>query len=340
MKEHTTNAMKVSVIIPVYGVERYIERCVRSLFGQTMQDGIEFIFVNDCTPDRSIDIIHSLLDEYPHRRPQTRIIDHTENQGLAVARVTGVKAAQGEFVIHCDSDDWVEPDMYELLYNKAAETGADITGCDFFEELPDGTKYKQQRFDLPHDELLLQLTSAGTIEGFLWNRLVSRQFYLSGNYHAPKGTTLLEDLAVTLPMHIDTARVAYVAKALYHYNRTIADSMSSDMDLKKIRSAASVLSTLYDTVRPQSIKDRLAQRLVSYLVIPIIMPEHYNPDFWRQTFRPIAEIHKSHITFKRKISLWLVNHHCDHLNLLFVRLYADVFRRKSFILQHSPYHNE
>lgn len=125
---------KVSVIIPVYGVERYIEQCARSLFEQTMQDGIEYIFVDDCSPDKSIEILENVLREYPHRRLQTRIIRHTENQGLGGARKTGMEYATGEYIIHCDSDDWVEPDMYETLYRKATEENADIVGCDYIFE--------------------------------------------------------------------------------------------------------------------------------------------------------------------------------------------------------------
>ena len=102
---------KVSVVIPVYGVEKYIERCARSLFEQTMQEGIEYIFVDDCSPDRSIEILEKVLKEYPHREPQVKIIQHSKNQGIFYTRNTGVENATGEYIIHCDSDDWVEPDI-------------------------------------------------------------------------------------------------------------------------------------------------------------------------------------------------------------------------------------
>ena len=73
----------LSVIIPVYGVEKYIARCAHSLFSQTMQEGIEFIFIDDCTPDRSIDILCEVLEQYPHRKAQTRIVSHADEQRLA-----------------------------------------------------------------------------------------------------------------------------------------------------------------------------------------------------------------------------------------------------------------
>ena len=89
-------SVKVSVCIPVYGVEKYIERCARSLFEQTMQEGIEFIFVNDCTPDKNIEILERVLAEYPHRKEQTKIIHHENNKGLVSARNTGLTYAVGE----------------------------------------------------------------------------------------------------------------------------------------------------------------------------------------------------------------------------------------------------
>ena len=101
---------KVSVIVPVYGVERYMERCARSLFEQTLDD-IEFIFVDDCSPDRSLDILNEVLEEYVDRQLQTQIVRLDQNGGLPNARKVGLRLATGNYIIHCDSDVWVERDM-------------------------------------------------------------------------------------------------------------------------------------------------------------------------------------------------------------------------------------
>ncbi len=102
--------IKVSVIIPVYNVEKYIEHCARSLMEQTLMD-IEYIFVDDCTPDHSMEILQRVLTDYPERLESIRIIHHTQNSGLATVRNTGLQSAQGEYIKHCDRADWVEPDM-------------------------------------------------------------------------------------------------------------------------------------------------------------------------------------------------------------------------------------
>ena len=132
---------KVSVIVPVYGAENFIERCARSLFEQTLDD-IEYIFVNDCTPDRSMEILKNVLSNYPSRRDQVKIINHEHNQGQAGARTTGMKAAAGEYMIHCDPDDWVETDMYEQLYLSAIKYKAEIVTCGIIHHEKNGTVWK------------------------------------------------------------------------------------------------------------------------------------------------------------------------------------------------------
>ena len=104
--------MKVSVLVPVYGVEKYIERCARSLFEQTYSD-LEYVFVNDCTPDQSIEILKKVMAEYPQRKNAVKIVNHAKNRGLAAARNTAYDNATGDFVTIVDSDDWLEWDALE-----------------------------------------------------------------------------------------------------------------------------------------------------------------------------------------------------------------------------------
>lgn len=121
---------KVSVIIPVYRTEKYIERCVRSLFNQTL-DEIEYLFIDDCSPDNSIKILNNVLEDYPHRKEQVIIHRMSRNSGQAIVRNWGMQNATGEYVIHCDSDDWVDADMYRAMYDKAVEEHSDVVICDY-----------------------------------------------------------------------------------------------------------------------------------------------------------------------------------------------------------------
>ena len=120
---------KVSVIVPVYNAGLFIERCVRSLFEQTLED-IEYIFVDDCSPDNSMDILLNVIEEYPHRKPNVTIMRHEVNTGQSGARKTGMHVAKGEYIIHCDADDWVDVDMYERMYRLAVEKDVEAVCCD------------------------------------------------------------------------------------------------------------------------------------------------------------------------------------------------------------------
>ena len=135
---------KVSVLVPVYGVEKYIERCARSLFEQTMDD-IEFIFVDDCTPDHSIEILKSVIEEYrlrfAEKKYEVRIERLPTNSGLAAVRRHGIQLATGDYIINCDSDDWVDVTMYEKMYNKAIEEDADMVVCDYYRS--DGVTHRE-----------------------------------------------------------------------------------------------------------------------------------------------------------------------------------------------------
>ena len=135
----TSQPPLVSVIVPMYGVENYIARCAESLFAQTYPL-IEFIFVDDGGKDRTVEILRGILERQdPSLQARVRIISK-ENGGLPHARKTGLDAATGEYVLHVDSDDWVEPDTVEKLVRMAVGTDADIVVYDLWKEYGDRRK--------------------------------------------------------------------------------------------------------------------------------------------------------------------------------------------------------
>lgn len=122
---------KVSIVVAIYNVAQYIEDCVRSLCRQTLDD-IEIILVDDCSPDNSIELAMRVLEEFPHRKPQVKVVRHEKNTGSKEVRKDGVAQADGEYIIHVDGDDYADERMAELMYSKAVETDADIVICDFW----------------------------------------------------------------------------------------------------------------------------------------------------------------------------------------------------------------
>ena len=223
----------VSVCIPVYGVEKYIERCARSLFEQTMTDGIEFIFVNDCTNDRSIEILEQILSEYPQRKNQVKIIHHDTNQGLTGARNTALKYAQGEYIIHCDSDDWVDIKMYENMYNKAIETDADMVYCDYKLE-----SSKTQNVCLKSTlsaVAMLKGVLDTSIHGSLCNKMFRREIALDEKLYVPEHICLMEDTLRISQMLLKCGKIAKCdVPVYYHYQREHSGSYT-DVNSYKIQ---------------------------------------------------------------------------------------------------------
>ena len=134
---------KVSVIIPIYKVERYITRCAESLMRQTLPE-VQFVFVDDATPDNSISLLEAVLERYPERRGDVVILRHNANKGLPSARNTGLSVAEGEYIFHCDSDDFVEVDMLAKMYALVEKESADIVWCDWYLSFEGSERYMRQ----------------------------------------------------------------------------------------------------------------------------------------------------------------------------------------------------
>ena len=207
--------IKVSVCVPVYGVEKYIERCARSLFEQTMKEGIEFIFVDDCTPDRSMEILERVREEYPERIRQVKIVRHPENQGLTGARNTALKEAEGEYIIHCDSDDWVDSDFYETMYKKAVETGADVVWAPFVVESADNSIAVLPK-TADSIKSYIRKNSGGHFNS-LWNKLYRKEIALLQNLIVPDEICFGEDFLRNIQMLNVCRSIAFVSGTYYHY---------------------------------------------------------------------------------------------------------------------------
>lgn len=203
---------KVSVIVPVYGVEKYIERCARSLFEQTLDD-IEYLFIDDCTPDRSIELLQQVLEDYPQRKPQVVIHRMDQNSGQAAVRKWGMQNATGEYVIHCDSDDWVDTDMYRAMYEKAKKEAADVVVCDFARVSED---YRTEIRGC-HSEDIGEFTENCLFQRdswSLWNKLFKTACYKDILY--PVGN-MGEDMLIFFQLISHCHKMSYIPSVFYNY---------------------------------------------------------------------------------------------------------------------------
>ena len=194
------NNPAISIIVPIYKAEETLLRCLDSLKAQTFTD-FEVLMVDDGSLDRC----GEMIDAYAQKDSRFKAY-HKENGGVSSARQYGIDHAQGEFTIHADPDDWVEPTMLEELYGKAKEEDADMVICDFFENTYKGQKYV--------------------------NKLIRRVCYSMFDIHFPSEINFCEDKYVIATILKNDIKVTYLPCAYYHYVRNEADSLSMRYSVK------------------------------------------------------------------------------------------------------------
>lgn len=222
----------VSILVPVYGVEKYIERCARSLFEQTYEN-IEYVFVDDCGTDHSIDILNQVVECYPTRKQNVRIVRHEQNRGLAAARNTAVKCANCDFILHVDSDDYVDLDFVEKLVKKQMECDADMVSSDcIYESLYKKTIIQCSRTKIPHELALSCIFGKNLIN--IWGRLIRKSLYIENNVSVKEGLNMAEDYQVISRLAYYARKVDYIEDSFYHYMNTNENSYSLIFNKKKI----------------------------------------------------------------------------------------------------------
>jgi glycosyltransferase involved in cell wall biosynthesis len=224
---------KITVIVPIYKVEKFIARCANALFNQTLQD-IEYIFVNDATPDDSIKILNEVLVDYPERIPQVRIINHEKNRGLPAARNTGLKHANGEYIYHCDSDDYIECTMLKTMYDTAIEHESDIVWSDWYLTFEEKERYMRQPYYTTAFDALKGMLS-GQMKYNVWNKLARRALYSDNDIRFPEGYGMGEDMTMIL-LFAYAQKVTYIPQAFYHYVKYNYNAFSQTFSTEHLKS--------------------------------------------------------------------------------------------------------
>lgn len=222
----------VSILLPVYNVEPYIERCLRSIFEQTYEN-LEYIIVDDASPDKSIDVVQKISAEYPHRKDNVHIIRHETNKGISASRNTLIANARGEFVSHVDPDDWLEPNAIELFVRKQQETNADIvTGHTYFHYADRiETDANKGHYNPSHRELLFNMImediDIASIIRVYWAKLIRRSLYIDNGITSNE--TMHRDDLLPLYKLFHLANIVICADFfIYHYDRDIPGSLMAN----------------------------------------------------------------------------------------------------------------
>lgn len=220
---------KISIIVPVYKAESPIRKCLDSIISQTFIDW-ECILVDDGSPDSS----GAICDEYAANDCRFRVI-HKQNGGVSAARQTGLDAVKGEYVIHADPDDWVEPPMLEDLYAKAKEDDADMVICDFYTDIAGTNRLDKQDITSLYSEDLLNDMFIGNIHGSCCNKLVRKAIIDRCHACFPEGVNYCEDVSFNVQLFQYGVKAIYLNQAYYHYVQ-VETSITNKFSVKTFES--------------------------------------------------------------------------------------------------------
>ena len=253
---------KVSVVTPVYGVEAFIERCARSLFEQTLDD-MEFLFIDDCTPDKSIDVLKTVLEDYPQRKEQVFFHKMEKNSGQAAVRQWGILNATGDYVIHCDSDDWVDVNMYKMLYETAIKDNADVVISDYYESDSKNINNRYKGCKGTEVSSVIDDILFRKVHSALWNKLFRRELYSKG-IDFPKGN-LWEDMAIVIQLLLKCDTVSYIPEPYYYYYfnpSSIINCQSKEKNIRNFLSERDNLNIVINSLANSSWTDKYSDNIV------------------------------------------------------------------------------
>lgn len=202
--------MKISVLVPVYGVEKYIARCAESLFGQTYED-LEYVFVDDCTTDRSMAVLHEVMERWPGRKGQVRILRNDSNRGIGYTRQRLIDVATGDYVTFVDSDDYLPPRAMELLATEAARSGVEMVDGAWRSVTPGGVGEAHMPYpERVEGRYLKLMLCQDIVSNRMWGRLIRRTLFTECGVSLVPGIDFSEDYSV-------------MTRLLYFSNRSTID---------------------------------------------------------------------------------------------------------------------
>ncbi len=231
--------MKISVIIPIYNVSEYIERCINSILRQKYQN-LEVILVDDCSPDNSLDIAKNALDK---SGLEVKYISHKENRGLSAARNSGIKEASGDYLYFLDSDDELTIDSLEILARRSDNADC-IVGNYKVEKL--ASRYTSKRYNVNRiltKEIIIKAFANGDIPVMAWNKLVRRDFVIKNDLLFREGL-INEDELWSFKLVICADKIIQIADPTYIYYIRENSIMTNSKKQKVIESAITIYEEL------------------------------------------------------------------------------------------------
>lgn len=227
--------MTVSILVPIYNVEKFIGRCAESLFRQTYAD-LEYVFVDDCTPDRSVDVLRSVIARYPAREGQVRLLRSSANMGIGAVRQRLIDECTGTCLTFVDSDDYLPPRAVELLVAEMQRTDADMVDGAWQSITPEGPSAVRLPYQGHGDKrYLAMMLSQNIVYHNMWGRLYRRRLFTDNGIRLLPGIDYGEDYSV-MPRLLFFARRSFINEPVYCYSEENVSSYTHTASLRHTRS--------------------------------------------------------------------------------------------------------
>ena len=299
----------ISIIIPCYNAALYIDKCIRHICNQTFTGQIEIIFIDDCSTDDTILSIETSLRSNAYNGLYS-IIRNSNNKGVAIARITGIKQAKGQYILFCDSDDWMETNMCQRMYDEVLTSSADLVICDYRNVYESDSNISLNNCvdNFLQGLLLCKCT------GSLWNKLIKRELLINDRIIYPQ-SSFCEDYVYSIQLAILAKKIRYVAEPLYnYYHRPGSIVMANDRssinkrireNLENHRIVEQILKkyNLYEVYNSEVI----ALKLIVKNSIRAYLPKFEYYFMWLKTYPEVTiEMFKSrHISIRSKIAYFI-----------------------------------
>lgn len=259
---------KVSICVPIYGVEKFISKCADSLFKQTYEN-IEYIFVNDQTQDNSIEVLNSVIEKNPQRKNQIFIIEHSINSGLSAARETAIQHATGTYLMHVDSDDYLEPNTIMECVDHALKDDADVVIFGMIHEFKKKTHvFLPEKYSSKLEYLKAVIRK--DIQTGVCGKLYKRSIYSDNDIHCLKGVNFGEDYAVYPRLIYFAKKISFIEKPYYHYLRFNESSYTYKFNLKNVENIKSALNCIVAFFNDKSLFNEdliiVSQRIHAWII--------------------------------------------------------------------------
>ncbi len=315
--------IKISILMPIYNVEQYLEKTLDSVFLQTYQN-IDYVFVNDCSPDNSFQVLKDVINKYSIDESRYIIINHEQNEGIAVSRADCIAHAKGDYVAFVDSDDWIEKNAIEQMVLATKAGSIDIVGCDFIKEFLSGkTSYHHEKYADNCRENMLRCLNYD-IATVLWKLLIRRNLF--DNFTITPHVDIVEDYIMSVKLYYYAKSFVAIPKAFYHYVQynqsrvSFQTKRSLNMHIKGVQEVESFCRE--KGIHNDYVQNKLLLRKFNIKSNFVLNKHVLEERLYRETF-PEAEgvWRKMNYSKLERVKFWLADH-----KLFFMLEYLNSFK--------------